>query len=133
MIITVSNASDLLKKILQFPKLKKKHELLNMAAVCICAYETCQQQPKNFGLGKVKSQNSVIRKNNIHNIYLFWVEDNISIYFLGTGMDRVFLGLAMLLKEVFQGQIPRKIPRSSIASPRKILSIQTLLIGLQSI
>ena len=84
---------------------------------------------KNVGLGKVKSQNSVIKKNNIHNIYLFWVEDNISIYFLGTGMDRVFLGLAMLLQEVFQWQIPRKIPRSSPASPRKIPSIQTLLIG----
>ena len=90
-----------------------------MAAVCVCAYETCQQQQKNFGLGKVKSQNSVIRKNNIYNIYLFWVEDNISIYFLGTGMDRVFLGLAMLLPEVFQGQIPEENPEEQPCQPKE--------------
>ena len=45
------------------------------------------------------------------------------------GMDGVFRGLAGLLRGISRGQSPRKIPRSSPASPRKTLSIPTLLLG----
>ena len=46
------------------------------------------------------------------------------------GKDGVFRGLAGLLWGISQGQIPREIPRSSPASPRKTLFILTLLLGL---
>ena len=43
------------------------------------------------------------------------------------GMDRVFRGLAGLHQG--QGQSPREILRSSFSSPRKTLSIPTLLLS----
>ena len=45
------------------------------------------------------------------------------------GMDGVFQGLAGLLQGISRGGSPREIPRSSPASPRKTLSIPTLLLG----
>ena len=45
-------------------------------------------------------------------------------------MDRVFLELSGLLRGLSQGQSPWEIPLSSPASPRKILSIPPLLLGL---
>ena len=45
------------------------------------------------------------------------------------GMDGVFWGLEGLLQEISRGRSSREIPRSSPDSPRKTLSITTLLIG----
>ena len=44
------------------------------------------------------------------------------------GKDRVFRGLAGLLRRISRGRNPRKIPRSSPASPKKTLSFLTLLL-----
>ena len=44
------------------------------------------------------------------------------------GMDRVFRGMAGLLQGISQGQSPMEVPRNSLASPRKTLSILTLLL-----
>ena len=46
------------------------------------------------------------------------------------GMDGVFLGLARLLLGISLRRCPRKISQSSPASPRKTLSIPTILLGL---
>ena len=45
------------------------------------------------------------------------------------GMDGVFRGLARLLRGISLGLRTREIPQSSPVSPRKTISISTLLIG----